>query len=69
MKRSQKPSKGQASEADDDAEEACEGNTVLYGKWQTEPLCLPHAVNGIVPRVKFINSSTCCVDFVINLSH
>lgn len=53
MKRSQKPSKTQASEADDDAEEASEGNIVLYGKWQTEPLCLPRAVNGIVPRVKF----------------
>lgn len=50
MKRSQKPSKTQASEADDDAEEASEGNIVLYGKWQTEPLCLPRAVNGIVPR-------------------
>uniref|UniRef100_A0A1J3J9U5 DNA repair protein complementing XP-C cells-like protein n=1 Tax=Noccaea caerulescens TaxID=107243 RepID=A0A1J3J9U5_NOCCA len=22
----------------------------LYGKWQMEPLCLPHAVNGIVPK-------------------
>ena len=53
MKRSQKPSKTQASEADGDAEEASEGNIVLYGKWQTEPLCLPRAVNGIVPRVKF----------------
>jgi xeroderma pigmentosum group C-complementing protein len=22
----------------------------LYGKWQMEPLCLPPAVNGIVPK-------------------
>ncbi|KAJ0232629.1 DNA repair protein RAD4 [Hirschfeldia incana] len=22
----------------------------LYGRWQMEPLCLPHAVNGIVPK-------------------
>ncbi|KAL3634209.1 hypothetical protein CASFOL_021263 [Castilleja foliolosa] len=27
-----------------------QGNTSLYGKWQTEPLCLPHAENGIVPK-------------------
>lgn len=27
----------------------------LYGKWQLEPLCLPHAVNGIVPKVKKSN--------------
>lgn len=24
---------------------------MLYGKWQTEPLVLPQAVNGIVPKV------------------
>ena len=26
-------------------------NIELYGKWQVEPLDLPHAVNGIVPKV------------------
>ncbi|KAF5960405.1 hypothetical protein HYC85_001614 [Camellia sinensis] len=50
LKRSLKLSKAQTSEADDHGEEGCEGNIVLYGKWQTEPLCLPHAVNGIVPK-------------------
>lgn len=28
-------------------------NLELYGKWQLEPLQLPHAVNGIVPKVCF----------------
>ncbi|WCJ25215.1 DNA repair protein Rad4 family [Euphorbia peplus] len=32
------------SEADD------KGTIELYGKWQLEPLQLPHAVNGIVPK-------------------
>ncbi|GAB2211080.1 hypothetical protein Drorol1_Dr00016371 [Drosera rotundifolia] len=27
-----------------------QGTVSLYGKWQTEPLCLPYAVNGIVPK-------------------
>ncbi|KAL1536795.1 DNA repair protein RAD4 isoform X1 [Salvia divinorum] len=27
-----------------------ETTTALYGKWQTAPLCLPQAVNGIVPK-------------------
>ncbi|KAL9270771.1 DNA repair protein RAD4-like protein [Drosera capensis] len=27
-----------------------QGTVPLYGKWQTEPLCLPCAVNGIVPK-------------------
>ncbi|XP_042029176.1 DNA repair protein RAD4-like isoform X1 [Salvia splendens] len=27
-----------------------ETTTALYGKWQTEPLCVPRAVNGIVPK-------------------
>ncbi|GFY90759.1 DNA repair protein Rad4 family [Actinidia rufa] len=48
LKRSPKLSKAQASEAD--GEEGREGNTMLYGKWQTEPLRLPRAVNGIVPK-------------------
>jgi hypothetical protein len=28
-----------------------EGTIELYGKWQLEPLRLPRAVNGIVPKV------------------
>jgi xeroderma pigmentosum group C-complementing protein len=27
----------------------------LYGKWQLEPLQLPHAVNGIVPKVDLLD--------------
>lgn len=47
LKRSLKQSKEQAVEDD----EIGEGDhLVLYGKWQTEPLCLPHAVGGIVPK-------------------
>lgn len=34
-----------------DEEEQSEANLELYGKWQLEPLQLPHAVNGIVPKV------------------
>lgn len=50
VKRSQKFNKVQASEPNvcdvDDAEDTIS----LYGKWQTEPLCLPPAVNGMVPK-------------------
>lgn len=50
VKRSQKFNKVQTSEPNvcdvDDAEDTIS----LYGKWQTEPLCLPHAVNGMVPK-------------------
>lgn len=47
LKRSLKQGKEQAGEDD----EIGEGNhLVLYGKWQTEPLCLPHAIGGIVPK-------------------
>ncbi|XP_078180088.1 DNA repair protein Rad4 family isoform X1 [Carex rostrata] len=33
-----------------DEEEQSEANLELYGKWQLEPLQLPHAINGIVPK-------------------
>lgn len=37
---------------DDDYDGAEPRGTIeLYGKWQLEPLQLPHAVNGIVPKV------------------
>ncbi|XP_071915428.1 DNA repair protein RAD4-like isoform X1 [Coffea arabica] len=53
LKRSPKQSKEQAGEDD----EIGEGDHLaLYGKWQTEPLCLPHAVGGIVPKVKMLSS-------------
>lgn len=51
LKRSPKQNKEQASEADDyDEGDNCGRDTSLYGEWQTEPLQLPHAVDGIVPR-------------------
>ena len=53
LKRSPKQSKEQAGEDD----EIGEGDHLaLFGKWQTEPLCLPHAVGGIVPKVKMLSS-------------
>ncbi|KAL8109248.1 hypothetical protein AgCh_025375 [Apium graveolens] len=51
LKRSPKQNKELASEADDyDEGDNCGQDTSLYGEWQTEPLQLPHAVDGIVPR-------------------
>ncbi|KAJ0703791.1 putative DNA repair protein Rad4 [Helianthus annuus] len=53
LKRSTKVNKGKVPEADEDDENDCAGpgGTIdLYGKWQTEPLCLPSAENGIVPK-------------------
>ncbi|PWA51846.1 DNA repair protein Rad4 family [Artemisia annua] len=53
LKRSAKPKKGKVHGADEDDENDCAGpgGTIdLYGKWQTEPLCLPPAENGIVPK-------------------
>ncbi|KAF8378603.1 hypothetical protein HHK36_029951 [Tetracentron sinense] len=47
---SRKPSKVQVSEPDLYDEDDGEGTIELYGKWQMEPLRLPHAVNGIVPK-------------------
>ncbi|KAI3910362.1 hypothetical protein MKX01_034756 [Papaver californicum] len=45
VKRSSKIGKVHASEQEDEGEE----NIALYGRWQLEPLNLPHAINGIVP--------------------
>lgn len=51
IKNSTKLKKGQVYEAEDHDEVDSKGNIELYGKWQLEPLRLPHAVNGIVPKV------------------
>ncbi|XP_076925936.1 DNA repair protein RAD4-like [Bidens hawaiensis] len=53
LKRSTKVNKLKTPEADEDDENdhVGPGGTIdLYGKWQTEPLCLPSAENGIVPK-------------------
>ncbi|KAI3518985.1 hypothetical protein L1887_07933 [Cichorium endivia] len=55
LKRSVKVNKGKVTvlPPDEDEDNDCvgPGNTIdLYGKWQTEPLCLPPAQNGIVPK-------------------
>ncbi|PHT30976.1 hypothetical protein CQW23_27313 [Capsicum baccatum] len=50
LKRSGKQNKGQDVEDDDCGEGDCGGTVALYGHWQTEPLILAPAVNGIVPR-------------------
>jgi len=57
LKRSIKPLKVQDFEADDyDCSTDPKENIKLYGKWQLEPLNLPHAVNGIVPKVSPLRS-------------
>ncbi|GMH05162.1 hypothetical protein Nepgr_007002 [Nepenthes gracilis] len=45
-----KQQKGQVALLENSAEVGSGRTVALYGKWQTEPLCLPHAVNGIVPK-------------------
>ncbi|KAJ6766652.1 DNA REPAIR PROTEIN XP-C / RAD4 [Salix purpurea] len=50
VKQSGKLKKVQFSEDNDYAETDSKGNNELYGMWQLEPLQLPHAVNGIVPK-------------------
>ncbi|WMV53208.1 hypothetical protein MTR67_046593 [Solanum verrucosum] len=50
LKRSGKQNKGRDVEDDDYGEGDSEGTVALYGQWQTEPLFLPPAVNGIVPK-------------------
>ncbi|XP_022759202.1 DNA repair protein RAD4 isoform X2 [Durio zibethinus] len=50
LKRSAKLKKVQVSEEDDYDENDSKGTIELYGKWQLEPLCLPHAVDGILPK-------------------
>lgn len=52
LKCSSKLSKVQALEAVDYGDADPGGTIALYGRWQMEPLCLPCAVNGIVPKVK-----------------
>jgi len=53
LKRSRKVGRGKNQESDEFLEDDSEGNINLYGKWQTEPLQLPAAVNGIVPKVSW----------------
>ncbi|RVW35066.1 Retrovirus-related Pol polyprotein from transposon RE1 [Vitis vinifera] len=50
LKCSSKLSKVQALEAVDYGDADPGGTIALYGRWQMEPLCLPCAVNGIVPK-------------------
>ncbi|KAF7816466.1 DNA repair protein RAD4 isoform X1 [Senna tora] len=50
LKHSIKPQKVPDFEGDDYGCSDCKENIKLYGKWQLEPLNLPHAVNGIVPK-------------------
>ncbi|XP_071706212.1 DNA repair protein RAD4 [Rutidosis leptorrhynchoides] len=53
LKRSVKLNKGKSYGVDEDGENDCVGpggDINLFGKWQTEPLCLPPAKNGIVPK-------------------
>ncbi|RDX74721.1 DNA repair protein RAD4, partial [Mucuna pruriens] len=50
LQRSIKPQKVQDYEADDYGCTDSMEKIKLYGKWQLEPLNLPHAVNGIVPK-------------------
>lgn len=51
LKRSIKKIKVLESEADDFDQGDSQGVIPLYGKWQLEPLQLPRAINGIVPKV------------------
>lgn len=51
MKRSVKLQKVQDPEDDERGGGNYEATSKLYGKWQLEPLHLPDAVNGIVPKV------------------
>ncbi|KDP33184.1 hypothetical protein JCGZ_13449 [Jatropha curcas] len=50
LKQSGKLKKVKSSEDDEYGEADPKGTTELYGKWQLEPLQLPRAVNGIVPK-------------------
>ena len=53
VKGSRKVMNFQTSEPSVLEEDIGEPASELYGKWQLEPLQLPHAVNGIVPKVRF----------------
>lgn len=68
IKNSSKSKKGQVFEPEDYDEVDARGNIELYGKWQLEPLRLPRAVNGIVPRVScyYFSMNYNVVYFVIN---
>ncbi|XP_022991175.1 DNA repair protein RAD4 isoform X1 [Cucurbita maxima] len=50
LKRSLKKIKVQESETDDFDQGDSQGVIQLYGKWQLEPLQLPRAINGVVPK-------------------
>ncbi|XP_065849106.1 DNA repair protein RAD4 isoform X2 [Euphorbia lathyris] len=50
LKQSGKIKRVKSSEDNDCSETNGKGTIELYGKWQLEPLKLPHAVNGIVPK-------------------
>ncbi|KAJ8761168.1 hypothetical protein K2173_001224 [Erythroxylum novogranatense] len=50
LKESRKLKKAQPSEDVDSGQAGSKGMVELYGKWQLEPLELPHAVNGNVPK-------------------
>ncbi|XP_055961422.1 DNA repair protein RAD4 isoform X2 [Mercurialis annua] len=50
LKQSVKLKKLNFPEDDDYGDTDSKGDIELYGKWQVEPLKLPRAVNGIVPR-------------------
>ncbi|CAA0831228.1 DNA repair protein Rad4 family [Striga hermonthica] len=50
LKRSSKDNKEDIVDDNDFSEGDHQGITNLYVKWQTEPLCLPLAINGIVPK-------------------
>ncbi|KAM7278405.1 hypothetical protein ACFE04_005539 [Oxalis oulophora] len=49
LKHPSKQKKPQIIESEADEEDS-KGDIELYGKWQLEPLFLPHAENGIVPK-------------------
>ena len=51
MKSNSRKRSGQAVEIDEFSETGSDGVVSLFGKWQTEPLRLPPAVDGIVPKV------------------
>lgn len=53
LKRASKMSKVEVSDDMDISGSKIEDTMELYGNWQLEPLCLPRAVNGIVPKVCF----------------
>lgn len=67
IKNSSKSKKGQDFEPEDYDEVDARGNIELYGKWQLEPLRLPSAVNGIVPRVScYYSMNYNVIYFVVN---